>query len=172
MLPAFHGERMRSYEPIVREIVDAEIDAWPLGEEFALHSRMQAVTLEVILRVVFGVAEGPRLQRLRGLLRNLLTETSDPMTQILALAKGRQVKGSLRIRTVVDRRLDTTPGSGGTQPGLDGSPAELRARVEEYQAAGVDHLVVYFEADDVQTTLRDMRRFATEIVPAFHDGTT
>ena len=33
MLPAFHGERMRSYEPIVREIVDAEIDSWPLGED-------------------------------------------------------------------------------------------------------------------------------------------
>jgi cytochrome P450 len=66
MLPAFHGERMRSYEPIVREIVDAEIDTWPLGEDFALHPRMQAVTLEVILRVVFGVSEGPRLKRLRG----------------------------------------------------------------------------------------------------------
>ena len=58
MLPAFHGERMRSYEPMVTEIVDAEIDSWPLGEEFPLHPRMQAVTLEVILRVVFGVSEG------------------------------------------------------------------------------------------------------------------
>ena len=39
MLPAFHGERMRSYEPVVEEIVDAEIDSWPLGEEFAIHPR-------------------------------------------------------------------------------------------------------------------------------------
>ncbi len=68
MLPAFHGERMRSYEPIVSEIVDAEIDSWPLGEEFAIHPQMQAMTLEVILRVVFGVAEGPRLEQLRVLL--------------------------------------------------------------------------------------------------------
>ena len=59
MLPSFHGERMRSYESIVAEIVDAEIESWPLGEEFAIHPRMQAVTLEVILRVVFGVAERP-----------------------------------------------------------------------------------------------------------------
>ena len=29
---------------------------------------MQAITLEVILRVVFGVADGPRLERLRGML--------------------------------------------------------------------------------------------------------
>ena len=78
MLPAFHGERMRSYEPIVQEIVDAEIDTWPLGEEFALHPRMQAVTLEVILRVVFGVSEGARLERLRALLDGLLAETSSP----------------------------------------------------------------------------------------------
>jgi cytochrome P450 len=89
MLPAFHGERMRSYEPIVQEIVDAEIDSWALGEEFAIHPRMQGVTLEVILRVVFGVAEGPRLERLRGLLTGLLSETASPTTQIVALARRR-----------------------------------------------------------------------------------
>ena len=50
MLPPFHGERMRSYQPMVEEIVDREIDSWPLGEEFPIHPRMQAITLEVILR--------------------------------------------------------------------------------------------------------------------------
>ena len=75
MLPAFHGERMRALEPMVGAIAGAEIDSWPLGREFPLHPQMQAVTLEVILRVVFGVSEGPRLDRLRDLLRNLLTET-------------------------------------------------------------------------------------------------
>ena len=89
MLPAFHGERMRSYEPIVQEIVDAEIDTWPLGEEFALHPRMQAVTLEVILRVVFGVSEGTRLERLRVLLNGLLADTSSPSTQLRVLASTR-----------------------------------------------------------------------------------
>jgi cytochrome P450 len=89
MLPAFHGERMRSYEPIVGEIVDAEIDSWPLGEEFAIHPRMQAMTLEVILRVVFGVAEGPRLERLRGLLTQVLEETASPFTQLVGLAARR-----------------------------------------------------------------------------------
>jgi cytochrome P450 family 135 len=85
MLPPFHGERMRSYEPIVSEIVDAEIDSWPTGSEFPIHPRMQAVTLEVILRVVFGVVERERLERLRGLLGELLTETASPGTQLLAL---------------------------------------------------------------------------------------
>ncbi|HMI80586.1 MAG TPA: cytochrome P450, partial [Solirubrobacterales bacterium] len=63
MLPPFHGERMRSYEEQMTEIVDTEIDSWPLHAKFPIHARMQAVTLEVILRVVFGVSSGPRLDR-------------------------------------------------------------------------------------------------------------
>ena len=104
MLPAFHGERMRSYEPIMAEIVDAEIDTWPLGDPFALHPRMQAVTLEVILRVVFGVSEGTRLERLRGLLRNLLAETSAPANQLLALV-GSRVGGTSRVMRKFEARL-------------------------------------------------------------------
>ncbi|HET8815310.1 MAG TPA: cytochrome P450 [Solirubrobacterales bacterium] len=86
MLPPFHGERMRSYESAMTEIVSAEIDSWPLGEEFPIHARMQAVTLEVILRVVFGVSSGPRLNRLREMLSTVLQETADPGRQVLALA--------------------------------------------------------------------------------------
>jgi cytochrome P450 len=85
MLPPFHGERMRSYEATVSEIVDAEIDSWPLGEEFPIHTRMQAVTLEVILRVVFGVSSGPRLDRLREMLGTVLQETASPGRQVLGL---------------------------------------------------------------------------------------
>ncbi len=89
MLPAFHGERMRSYEAVVDEIVTAEIDSWPLDSEFPIHSRMQAVTLEVILRVVFGVSTGPRLDRLRGMLDKVLRDTASPRTQLVALATRR-----------------------------------------------------------------------------------
>jgi len=86
MLPPFHGERMRSYEAAMGEIVEAEIDSWPLGEEFPIHARMQAVTLEVILRVVFGVSSGPRLERLREMLETVLQETASPGRQVLGLA--------------------------------------------------------------------------------------
>jgi len=89
MLPPFHGERMRSYEPILDEIVEAEIDSWPLGEEFAIHPRMQSITLEAILRVVFGVAEGPRLENLRVLLTKVLEETASPFAQLIGLATRR-----------------------------------------------------------------------------------
>ena len=83
------------------------------------------------------------------------------LTQIHALASGRPVEGSLRIRAGLDRRLETAVS-------LDGSVAEIRTRIGEYQAAGVEHLVVSFE-DDLQTFLEDMRRFASEVCPAFRD---
>ncbi len=89
MLPPFHGERMRSYQPLVEEIVDREIDSWPLGEEFAIHPRVQAITLEVILKVVFGVADGPRFERLRGVLTKVLEETASPFAQLTGLASRR-----------------------------------------------------------------------------------
>ena len=89
MLPPFHGERMRSYEAMVGGDRHAEIDSWPLGREFPIHARMQAMTLEVILRAVFGVAEGPRLDLLRGMLGDLLVETGSPTMILRALVARR-----------------------------------------------------------------------------------
>src|SRR3954468_4095398 len=76
MLPPFHGERMRAYEATVREVVERDVAGWPRGEPFAVHPRMQAVTLEVIVRAVFGVRDPARGQQLRELLRGLLDATA------------------------------------------------------------------------------------------------
>jgi cytochrome P450 len=89
MLPPFHGERMRSYEPLVAELVEAEIDRWPVGTEFPIHPRMQAITLEVILRVVFGVSEPQRLDRLRSLLGKVLADVAAPSAQLSTLVTRR-----------------------------------------------------------------------------------
>ena len=58
MLPPFHGERMREYEAVMREAADRAIDSWPVGEPFALLPSMQSLTLDVIMRAVFGVEDG------------------------------------------------------------------------------------------------------------------
>jgi cytochrome P450 family 135 len=89
MVPAFHGERMREFGPLVEEIVNGEIDGWPIETPFAIHPRMQAVTLEVILRAVFGVSEKVRLARLRTLLTGLLRESSSPALQLRVLVARR-----------------------------------------------------------------------------------
>jgi cytochrome P450 len=78
MLPPFHGERLRGYEQLIAEIAEDEMQRWPTGEPLVLQPRMQAVTLEIILRVVFGMDRGPRLVRLRELIKQLLTVTTRP----------------------------------------------------------------------------------------------
>ena len=60
MLPLFHGEAVRAYADLVEELVEDELDTWPLHGALELHPRMRALTFEVILRAVFGVTEPGR----------------------------------------------------------------------------------------------------------------
>ncbi|MSP60239.1 MAG: cytochrome P450 [Myxococcales bacterium] len=57
LLPPLHGERMQAYTQLMAEITDAALDEMPLGAPFSLHPHMQAITLKVILRAVFGLDE-------------------------------------------------------------------------------------------------------------------
>ena len=61
MLPPFHGDRMRAHRDLIARLAAAEVERWPRGAPFATHPRMQALTLDVIMRVVFG-AELPELR--------------------------------------------------------------------------------------------------------------
>lgn len=79
MLPPFHGERMRAYGAAMAEIADRHIDRFPVGTPFPVHPTMQAITLEIILRTVFGVAEGARGERLADALKRLLNSTDHPL---------------------------------------------------------------------------------------------
>jgi cytochrome P450 family 135 len=89
MLPPFHGERMRAYEETITGIAQEEIDGWPLEQTFRLHPRMQALTLEVILRAVFGVSDAKRMATLRPLLGRLLDDTASPLMQVRFLLSRR-----------------------------------------------------------------------------------
>ena len=72
LMPPFHGARMRLYGEMMWEIVDRSIDTWPVGAAFPIHPCLTDTTLEVILRIVFGVDEGSRLARLRALVSDAL----------------------------------------------------------------------------------------------------
>jgi cytochrome P450 len=87
MLPAFHGERLRGYEQLIAEIAEEEMASWPTGEPLPLQPRMQAVTLEVILRVVFGMDRGPELAHLRELIKRLLDVTTKPWALVPPLRR-------------------------------------------------------------------------------------
>ena len=88
MLPAFHGARMQRYGELMSSVAAQEIERWPLGEPYRLRSRMQAMTLEIIVRAVFGVTEGPRLTRLREELRRVIDLLTKPRNGIVLLTLG------------------------------------------------------------------------------------
>jgi cytochrome P450 len=72
MLPPFHGARMAGYRDMVVAIAREHIATWPRGEPLSLAPRMQAITLDVVLRVIFGVETGARLDDLRTRLRRMM----------------------------------------------------------------------------------------------------
>ena len=65
LMPAFNGHALREYQALVTEVAKAEVATWRPGQEFRALDRMNALTLEVILRVVFGVTDEQRLAELR-----------------------------------------------------------------------------------------------------------
>ncbi|HYH58606.1 MAG TPA: cytochrome P450 [Thermoleophilaceae bacterium] len=78
MLPAFHGEKMEKLSDLVAEVAEREVEAWPVDTPIALHARLQGLTLEVILRAVFGLDPGERLEALRTRLTAILEIGSKP----------------------------------------------------------------------------------------------
>jgi len=85
MLPAFHGERMRLYGDVMRAAAERAIEGWPRGRSFDVLPSMQAITLEVILRAVFGVTDPQRAAELAKPLRAVL-DTVASRRRVLALA--------------------------------------------------------------------------------------
>ena len=83
MLPPFHGKRMHAYGEVMARVAAEEIDRWPTDAPVRMRARMQAITLELILRAVFGVEEGERLTRLRSELRSILDLSAKPRRAML-----------------------------------------------------------------------------------------
>jgi cytochrome P450 len=86
LLPPFHGERMREYEQVIVQATRRSMAGWPLGEPMKLSVRTRAITLEVILRAVFGV-EAERMGALREAIGGLLTPAQTPMLLLAAIRR-------------------------------------------------------------------------------------
>jgi cytochrome P450 len=114
MLPPFRGDRMRSYEDVMRSSTEREVAQWPEGRAFAVHPSMQSITLDVILRAVFGVSDEARRDRLHALLGGLLAQTTSMSLQVQVLfgrmqpleALQRQAKeiDDLLVEEIAERR--------------------------------------------------------------------
>ena len=136
MLPPFHGQRMRAYESIVRDVVAAEVERWPEEEPFALHPRMQRVTLEVILRAVFGVTDPARREMLAEHLGRLLMDTASPGLQFGVLLSRRlggpdPLQRLEEQRRTIDAMLDLEISERRSDPRDDILSMLLAARFED-----------------------------------------
>ncbi len=80
MMPPFHGDRMRAYGELIGEISQQVTDSWETGKAFSIRESMQAISLKVILRAVFGLNEGDRYQKLEKLLSSMLDVMSSPLS--------------------------------------------------------------------------------------------
>jgi cytochrome P450 len=158
MLPPFHGDRLHAHRALIGEIAAAEVVTWAPGRPLRTHPRMQAVTLEVMMRVVFGLREGAELEHVRAAIRRALDMTTSlPRLVAMALLQrdlGRHSPWGAFRRAVAEvdallheviRRARSRPGEGSILSLLlaarheDGSPPgedELRDQLVTLLAAG------------------------------------
>ena len=105
ILPAFHGERMEALTGLLEDVTEREVASWPLEAPVALHPRLQALTMEVILRAVFGLDPGSRLDAIRERLGTNLELGSHPASMIPFLQRGKVWDEFVRRRDESDALL-------------------------------------------------------------------
>ncbi|WP_396924828.1 cytochrome P450 [Mycolicibacterium sp.] len=155
LVPPFHGKRMHSYESIVEEEVMREVAGWPEGVEFETLPSMMRITLNAILRAVFG-AEGAAFDELREELPQLVEVGS----RIALLPRffrrdfGPRSPGGImqRHRRRYDEIIDSLIAEVRRDPGFDERSdvlsLMLRARYEDGSAISDRHI-----ADELLTLL-------------------
>jgi cytochrome P450 len=83
MLPPFHGEAIAGYAELIEQITHREIDSWQPGQTIRTRAVAQAITMEVIIRAVFGITDPERIAELQRLLPHL----SSPRPFLLLVQK-------------------------------------------------------------------------------------
>jgi cytochrome P450 len=108
LMPSFRGSHLQSYEATMTAVAETEIGRWPRGVPVKLHPLMQALTLEVVLRVVFGLQRGEQLDELRAALLRMLALTTNIATQMALLVAAppkTRIALARRVLRPVDRLL-------------------------------------------------------------------
>jgi len=165
LLPPFHGDRLERYRAMFAELAVRHLERWPRGEPFAILPRLQALTLDAIMRVVFGEDEDPEhLGRLGGLMGDLATAATRPVGMIPWLRHDFGRLSPMRRFMAVRRRVD------------DGLYAEIDRRRE---AGGLeerhDVLSLMLQArhdDGSPMTNEELRDELMTILVAGHETTT
>lgn len=124
LLPAFNGDRMQAFGSVMREIAEASLESWPVGKPFSLFRYMQDITLDVILRTVFGLDAGDVHGTLRADLVELLDLAARPWQMMpgmlgidllripfLRVSKLKRAVDAALYRVIAERRSRPTGGT-------------------------------------------------------------
>jgi cytochrome P450 len=162
MLPAFHGEKMQLLSDLVAEVTEREVAAWPTGSAIRLHGRLQGLTLEVILRAVFGLDPGPLLDDMRARLTDILDFATEPATMVPVLQRelgGRSRWGQfVRLRERVDELVFATI-------------AERRAAGSEDSGDVLGMLLAARHEDGSEMSAQELRDELMTLLVAGHETT-
>jgi cytochrome P450 family 135 len=161
VLPAFHGEALANDARMIAEVARREVAGWNEGEPFALWPRMQAISQEVVMRLVFGPrADDPRLDPLRGHLGRLTEWMNSPRVLPTLMLLGpeplRRSAGYLRSMRPIEAE----------------ALAEVRRRRAEADGASPDIVSMLIAARREDGTPLGETELRDELVTLLTDGPT
>ena len=159
---AFRAEAMKGYAETMEEVALNDVASWPIGREFALHPRLQAITLEIILRVAFGVNDAGRLDTLRSRLRRFLRDAGS----LLVLNPG--FRRELRGRSPWARFQGLRAG---VLDALNDELVQRRSAADLHDCTDVLSLMLRSENDDDQLDNEELLDNLLTMVLAGHDTT-
>lgn len=137
MLPPFHGEAIAHYAELIEQITDREIDGWRPGDRIRTRTVAQTITMEVIIRAVFGITDPDRIAEMKGLLPRL--SSINPLLAIEAVRKdlgprspwGRFVRERDRADEMLYEEIERRRGDSGRDGRKDILTVLLSARDED-----------------------------------------
>src|SRR3954471_2259232 len=154
LLPPFHGERIKSYEGIIAEEAEREMATWPADAPFRTLEPFSRITLNAIIRAVFGAQEQDA-DDLRRLLPDIVARGSRlALLQFLHRDVGPWSPWGafLRLRAefdaIVDRLLDRARSGDGLEERDDVLALLVQARHEDGSPMHRDEI-----ADELLTLL-------------------
>lgn len=80
VMPSFHGDRMRVYGQLMRDLTEKVFSQLPTNQVFSARNIMQEISLQVILQTVFGMYEGERSEQLKQQLKLMADLFRSPFT--------------------------------------------------------------------------------------------
>lgn len=140
LMPPFHGERMQTYGHLICELVDKSMSSLPISTPFSARNLAQKISIDVMLKVVFGINQEDRFNHLKSLMVTFTDSLQSPVIGGLLFFPSLQKDWGARSPWGYLRHLQRQIG--------ELVYAEIRDRRNQNQALGSDILSLLIAARD------------------------